>query len=130
MKQVINLNDEGRKLDSSLDTITIVKCLELIPGGKVLDVTGYKPETIKAGHIIIFNNQEGTYKPMPVAENGKEYADLPENCKPVGVLYRSVLTANPLVSVMVRGTVNQVTMPYSMKERFDEYLPLIRFTQD
>ncbi|MDO4691892.1 MAG: hypothetical protein Q4A64_03355 [Porphyromonadaceae bacterium] len=127
----MKLSGEPLTLDTSLDTVTIVKCLEQMVGGKVLETKGFSPEVIKAGHVIIRDQQNGKeYKPMPVASNGKDYDSLPSNHDVVGVAYCSVLTSRPLVPIMVRGSVNKVTSPYPITSELEGKLPLIRFTQD
>lgn len=126
----VDLNNGGETIDTSLDNIVIILMLECIIGGRTLDVTGFKPNVIKAGHIIIKETSTNEYKPMPVNETGDAYAELPEGHTVIGVAYSSTLTKKPFMTVMVRGTVNQVASPYPITDTIKTALPLIRFTQD
>lgn len=127
----VDLNNGEHVLDTSLDNVVIIQMLECIVGGRSLDVTDFKPSVISAGHIIIRDKQnEKGYKPMPVEENGSAYKALPSNHEIVGVAYSSALTAKPFITIMVRGTVNQVASPYPVTDAIKTALPLIRFTQD
>lgn len=126
-----NLNNTGTQVDSSNDSIVIVANLETIPGGKTLDTTGYTPEDIPAGHLVIEETATGVLKPMPV--NGNNYAALPASHTYKGVVVASVLTKKPFVGIMVRGTVNKNASKYgisSVLSAVKAALPLIRFTQD
>lgn len=127
----VKLNEEQMRVDTSLDNVTIIRCLELVVGGRVLDTSSFKGEVIKAGHIIIRDkNNTKEYKPMPVNAQGKAYESLPSNHEVVGVAYCSILASKPLASIMVRGTVNKATSPYPLTEELEQALPLIRFTQE
>lgn len=48
----------------------IVDNLQSIRGGRALDVTGFSPAVINAGHVIIKKDGEDVYKPMPVKGTG------------------------------------------------------------
>lgn len=125
------MNDESVRLNTTLDTVTIIKCLEQIVGGRVLDTKDFKPEVIHAGHIIIRDQQNGKeYKPMPVNSDGTAYESLPSNHDVVGVAYCTILKSKPLASIMVRGAVNKASSPYPVTSELEEALPLIRFTQE
>lgn len=127
----VRLNDEPIRVDTSLDNVTIISCLELMVGGRVLDTTGFKPEVIKAGHIIIRDKStKKEYKPMPVNSNGEAYESLPGTHEVVGVAYSSILSREPLATIMVRGSVNKVSSPYPVTSELEKALPLIRFTQE
>lgn len=124
----VDLNNGEEVIDTALDNVVIILMLECIVGGRSLNVTGFSPSVIKAGHIIIKKDNE--YKPMPVNEAGDAYAALPNGWSIVGVAYSSVLTKKPFMTIMVRGTVNQVASPYPVTDAIKTALPLIRFTQD
>lgn len=111
-------------IDSGNDSIVIVKNLEVIPGGRTLDTTGFAPEVIKAGHVIIEKTADGELLPLPVS------GTLPADHTYKGILVASVLTAKPFASIMVRGTVNKVAAPYTIAGAVETALPLIRFTKD
>lgn len=65
-----NLAYPGVEIIDGNDSIVIVDNLETIAGGRTLDVTGFTPEVIKAGHLIIQPTAGGEYKPMPVTVSG------------------------------------------------------------
>ena len=71
-----NLNNEREQIIFGDDSIVIQKYISGIKGGRTLDVTGFSEKVIKAGHIIIRKDSDGTYKPMPVTNDA--YAALPE----------------------------------------------------
>lgn len=63
-----NLTNSPESIISAKDSIVIRENRESIRGGRSLDTTGYIPETIKSGHVIIKETSSGTYKPMPTVE--------------------------------------------------------------
>lgn len=63
-----SLNDTPTSVDTSKDNIVIVDNLGSLPGGRTLDVTGFTPSVIKAGHVIIRETSGGSYKPMPATD--------------------------------------------------------------
>lgn len=63
-----NLVNEAISNGSSKDSIVIVDNFQSIRGGRTLDVTGYAPATIQAGHVIIKETSSGNLKPMPATE--------------------------------------------------------------
>jgi hypothetical protein len=69
MPVYVDLVDQGVQVDSSIDSIVIIQNDFSIPGGKALDVTGYAPDVLKAGHVIIKDGATPpNYKPMPATE--------------------------------------------------------------
>lgn len=62
-----NLNKDDIQIDFSNDSIVIMKNMETIPGGRTLDVSGFTPTVIKAGHVIIEKDSDGELLPMPLA---------------------------------------------------------------
>ena len=131
MSTTANLATQGAGYDTGNDTIVIVKVLEAIPGGKTLDVTGFSPDVIPAGHLIIEETSTGVLKPMPIS--GAAYAALPASHTYKGVLISTILTAKPFAGILVRGTVNKNASAYgiaSVLTAVKTALPLIRFTQD
>jgi hypothetical protein len=126
-----NLQDTPQSVDTSNDGIVIVANLETIPGGKTLDVTGFAPAVIPAGHLVIEETSTGVLKPMPVS--GAAYGSLPGSHTYKGVVVASILTAKPFASVLVRGSVNGNASTYaiaSVLTAVKAALPLIRFTKD
>jgi hypothetical protein len=67
---VANLTNEPKEIITGKDNIVIVDNFQSVRGGRTLDVTGFKPEVINAGHVIIRDGQSGEYRPMPVTEDG------------------------------------------------------------
>ena len=113
------------------DPIVIRNYVSGTKGGKVLDVTGFAEEYIKAGHIIIREKATDTYKPMPVS--GGAYTSLPSGCEYVGVAYATKSAKEPFVAIMYAGTVNDVASPYpvdGIKEAFLAAVPTIVFNHD
>lgn len=123
-----NLDNTKETVDTSNDSIIVIQNLETIPGGKTLDVTGFTPTVIKAGHIIIEETSSGNLKPMPVS--GADYAALPASHTYKGVLISSILTTKPFAAILVRGSVNKVASHYAVPAGAITALPLIRFTKD
>ena len=123
-----NLDNTKETVDTSNDSIIVIQNLETIPGGKTLDVTGFTPTVIKAGHIIIEETSSGILKPMPVS--GADYAALPASHTYKGVLISSILTTKPFAAILVRGSVNKVASHYAVPAGAITALPLIRFTKD
>lgn len=131
MSTTANLATQGAGYDTGNDTIVIVKVLEAIPGGKTLDVTGFSPDVIPAGHLIIEETSTGVLKPMPIS--GADYGALPASHTYKGVLISTILKAKPFAGILVRGTVNKNASAYgiaSVLTAVKTALPLIRFTQD
>lgn len=127
---VVKLNDNAdiTGFDAGLDSVTIMNYIEGIPGGRSLDVTGFAPKAIRAGHVVIKETATGNYKPMPVS--GDVYDALPAGHTIEGVVVASVITKEASVGIMVRGSVNQAASPYPVTDAIKQALPLIRFTQD
>jgi len=128
-----NLNMVGEKTQILFgnDTKVIEKHISDLAGGRVLDVTGFEGDTIYAGHVVISN---GTiYKPMPIASSGTAYDALPSGYNYVGVVYRSVSTKKPQVSILTNGEVNSELVPFPMTTimtAFKAACPMIVFVKD
>lgn len=128
----VNLNNEAQQIITGNDNIVIVDNFQSVRGGRTLDVTGFTPKIINAGHIII-KDSEGEYKPMPVNAEGTAYAALPEEHTYAGVLIASIPTNKAFAGIMIRGTVNSNASPYplaSILSAVKTALPLIVFTSD
>jgi hypothetical protein len=131
MSTTADLITQGSSYDTGNDSIVIVKVLEAIPGGKTLDVTGFTPDVIPAGHLLIEETATGVVKPMPIS--GANYGALPASHTYKGVLISTILKSKPFAGIMVRGTVNKNASFYgiaSVLTAVKTALPLIRFTQD
>jgi len=123
-----NLDNTRERVATSNDSIVIVSNLETIPGGKTLDVTGFTPDVINSGHVVIEETATGILKPMPVT--GNAYGELPIGHTIKGVVIASILKTKPFAAVLVRGSVNKVASPYPVTAAIATALPLIRFTKD
>lgn len=142
MKQ--DLSAKKEQIVFGNDSVVIPKYISGIEGGRTLDMTGYTDKVLKAGHVIITDGK-GTYKPMPVTpetttEEGESavttpagYGTLPTGYSYAGVLYRSILTADPAASIMTWGKVNSEAAPYPMTTilaAFKTACPHIEFVKD
>lgn len=128
-----NLNNDTVAVDTGNDSIVIVDNFQSIRGGRTLDVTGFGPTVINAGHVIIKETATGEYKPMPLATNDTVYDALPAGHTYAGILIASILTAKPFAGILVRGTVNPAAAPFSMTTilaAVKTALPLIDFRED
>ncbi len=136
------LTHSGSSVETSLDSIVIVDNFQSIRGGFSLDVTGFAPLLIHAGHPIIEETATGALKPMPVASE-TAFAALPAGHTYAGVAINTVLTDKAMIGIMVRGTVNHVaftagataTTPYyyaytTILTAIRAALPLIDFRGD
>lgn len=110
-----NLVNEKTKIVTGIDSVVIRQYIGGITGGRTLDMTDFKGDVIKAGHLVIrVADGDGgyTYKPMPV--DGKAYKALPASHEYVGVVVCSKPTNEPLVGIMDDGRVNDKAMPYPL----------------
>lgn len=115
------------------DPIVIRHELDDLKGGVVLDTTDYAEEFIYAGHPIIRDVETGlTFKPFPVADGA--LGTLPEGYEYVGVVIRTKPTAEPIVSVMTAGEVNDKALKFPLtaeiKEAIKAAVPTLRWEHD
>lgn len=108
-----NLNNAAVSLDTGNDSIVIVEFISGKVGGVTLDVTGFTPDIIPAGHVIIQETATGNYKPFPIS--GAAYSTLPSlhTISPY-VTVASVLTSKAFVGLMDRGVVNPNAQKYTI----------------
>lgn len=131
MGVVASLNNQTQGFDTGKDTIVVPRVFETVIGGRTLDTTGYSPEIIKAGSVVIKEDSTGEHKPMPVNSGGTAYTALPSGHSFVGVVISTVETKKPFVGICVRGTVNEAASPYPLTTTIKEGLsPLIRFIKE
>lgn len=107
-----DLNNSAVTIDTSKDSVVIVDRFATIRGGRTLDVTGFVPDVISAGHPIIVETSSGTHKPMPLNGGATAYAALPTGHTYAGILDGSILKSKPFAGVLTQGTVNPVAAPY------------------
>lgn len=125
-----SLNDEKKSFDTGNDTIVVPLVLETVIGGRTLDTTGYTPETIKAGSVVIVEDATGNHKPMPVNSGATAYAALPSGHSEVGVVISTVDTKKPFVGISIRGNCNEVASPYPPTTAIKNALPRINFFKE
>ncbi len=114
-----------------LDPIVIRKYVAGIQGGKVLDVSDYSEEYVRAGHVIIHDTTADTYKPLGVSEGA--YVALPDGCEYAGVCTATKSVKCPFVGIMYSGEVNDVASPYAVddiKEALKTALPTLVYLHD
>lgn len=119
----VNLTSKT-SVDTTNDSVVIVKHIEGIPGGRTLDVTGFGDEEISAGHVIIKETATGEYKPLPVT------GSLPASHTYAGILVSSLKTDKAQAAIMVRGTVNEAYCKYAVPSGAKTALTLIRFISE
>lgn len=110
------------------DSVVVRTITSTLEGGRVLDMTGFEGNVVEAGHVIIKNTLEGTYKPMPVS--GGAYSSLPGGYEYVGILISSVTKADPFAAILNAGQVCEPAMPYALgaiKASFKQAVPTIVF---
>ena len=127
---VLNHSNGINGFDAGVDSVTIMRFIEGIPGGRSLNVEGFALPVIKAGHVVIKETATGDFKPMPVNAAGDAYEALPSGHTIEGVVVASVTKELAMVGIMVRGSVNEVASPYPVTAAIKSALPLIRFAQD
>lgn len=128
-----DLANEPTQIIQGNDSIVIVNNLQAIRGGRTLDVTGFTPTVIKAGHVIIKETATGNLKPMPLNVGATAYGTLPVDHTYEGILIATILTAKAFAGVLLRGTVNPVACPFPMATILTAVktaLPLIDFRKD
>jgi len=128
-----NLHNELEGIIASHDNKVIVDQFQEIRGGRSLDVTGFTPEVIYAGHPIIKDTATGDYKPFPLNVSNDGYGTLPADHTYVGILNASILTKKPAAGILVRGTVNPNAMQFdasAILAALKTALPLIDFRTD
>ncbi len=110
-----DLTNAGTSIITGKENVVIRSCLETIKGGKTLDVTGFGPAVINAGHVIIRETTGSkNYKPMPLATNDTVYAALPANHEYAGILRANILKERPFAAIMVRGSFNPAASPFDV----------------
>jgi hypothetical protein len=132
-KPYATLNNETELVHEGMDSIVIRQYIAGIKNGKTLDVTGFAPDAIKAGHVVIRDVVNDIYKPMPLNEAGTAYGSLPANHEYAGVVVATVSKKHPMVGIMYAGEVNDVASPYSVdsiKSAIKSALPQLVFMHD
>lgn len=95
------------------DDVIIQKLIADIAGGRTIDFTGWTPDLIKAGTVIVKGTVSSAtvYRPHPItagtAPNPDTYSTLAEGWSVVGILYRTITRSNPQGSILIQGVVNE-----------------------
>jgi len=108
----VNLNNTPQNIGTGRDSIVIVDNFQSIRGGRSLNVTGFTPKVIEAGHVIIKETATGDHKPMPINAGATAYAALPAGHTYAGILIATIETSKAFAGIMVRGTINPVAAPF------------------
>jgi hypothetical protein len=66
---VADLTNDTQGLLTGNDNIVIVDNFQSIRGGRTLDTSGFTPEVIRAGHVIVKETATGEHKPMPTTKD-------------------------------------------------------------
>ena len=125
---ITSLNRDSYLIDDGNDYKVIVRDLADVPGGRSLDMTGWTPDVIRAGHIIKHNTTTDEYAPLGITgSNSDTYASLEEYEEYAGVLKVSVTKDRPLAAIMTMGEVNAAASPYPVTSTIAAGLPQIKF---
>jgi len=133
MGAIADINSTKSAFGFYVDSVVIRNYLGGILGGKTLDMTDYPNDVLKAGHVVIRNTTDDTYKPMPLNEAGDAYGSLPDGCEYVGVTVASVPKDRPFVGIMHTGSVNDLACEFAIdgiKAAVKTALPTLVFEHD
>lgn len=135
-----NLRSPEVIITDGKDGLVVVNNYTSKRGGTSLDVTGFAPLNIRAGHVIIKETATGNFKPMPVTGTGAStaYGTLPANHTYAGHAVNTVLTARAMVGVMYQGEINDLVIDAangiydltSIKTALKAALPQMMYTGD
>lgn len=134
-----NLSNTPVTIQDGKDGLVVVNNYTSKRGGASLDVTGFAPLNIRAGHVII-KDASGNFKPMPVTGTGAStaYGTLPSNHTYAGHAVNTVLTAKAMVGIMYHGEINDLVIDAangiydiaSIKTALKTALPQMMYTGD
>jgi len=133
MPATTSLNNTGYQINTGKESVVIKKYEDGYEGGRSLDVTGFVPTVISAGHVIIMETSTKTFKPMPLAAGEAAYAALPAGHEYVGILVASVTKEKPMAAILTKGTINPNATPVPMTAilaAFKTAKPLIDWRAD
>ena len=124
----VSLNRDNYLIDDGNDSKVIITDLAGIPGGRALDMSGWTPDVLKAGHIIKHNTATDVYAPLGITgSNNDAYASLDDNEEYAGVLKVSILKDKPMAAILTIGEVNAAASPYAVSDTIKAGLPQIKF---
>lgn len=130
-----NLSNDSSQILTGNGSIVIIDNFQSVRGGRTLDVTGFTPDVINAGHVIIKETATGVHKPMPLNGGATAYTTLPTGHEYAGILISSILKTKPFAGILIRGTVNSnvAVQPFpiaTILAAVKTALPLIDFRED
>jgi hypothetical protein len=131
MSTTVNLSNPGTSMTTGKDSIIVSDNHRAIRGGRSLDVTGFAPDVIPEGHVIIRETATNTYKPMPVS--GAAYAALPNGHEYAGINVASIRKERPFAGISYECTVNRLASVYPtapIEAAIKAALPNIHFGND
>ena len=67
-----SLNRDSYLINDGNDSKVIIRNLAAIPGGVTLDMTGWTPDVVRAGHIIKKNTDTGAYSPLGITGSNND----------------------------------------------------------
>ena len=115
-----DLVNSGNTLDTTKDNVIIVNLIETLPGGRSLNVDGFTPTEISAGHVIT-KDEDNNFYPLPTT------GSLPSGHSYAGILVASIKTSKPMAAIMTRGTVNEAYYSGTYAAAVKSALSLIHF---
>ncbi len=140
----VNLKGQSVTIDSGNDCIVITECLAELQGGRSVTVpASVTGNTIKAGHIVVKDDESGDYELLALNSDGDAYDQdsettgsgndavttysLPAGKTAVGVVKASANKEKPLVAIMTQGQVCEAALPIAVTEIIKAALPRIEF---
>lgn len=140
----VNLKGHEVTIETGNDCVVITKCLAELQGGRSVTVpTSVKDSTIKAGHVVVKDDDSGDYELLELNSDGDEYEldsettgtgqdavttySFPAGKSAVGVVKASVLAEKPLVAIMTQGQVCEAALPIAVTAEIKAALPHIEF---
>lgn len=120
----VEISKNVREFGDGADAIVLTQVLADIPGGVSLDVTGYKGDTIRTGHVVV-KTKEGAYKPLNVT--GEKYDAVADGETPVGLVISSVSKKDARVGVMTMGQANGKAIKPAVPDAVQKALAHIQF---
>lgn len=120
----VSLNRDNYLIDDGNDSKVVITDLAGIPGGRALDMTGWTPDVVKAGHIIK-QTASGEYAPLGVSDGA--YVSLSDGESYAGVLKVSILKDKPMAAILTMGEINAAASPYPVTDTIKAGLPQIKF---
>ncbi len=140
----VNLKGQSVTIDCGNDSIVITKCLAELQGGRSVTVpVSVTGTAIKAGHIVVQDDESGDLELLALNSDGDQYDQdsettgsgdeavttysFPAGKTAVGVVKNSVLKDKPLVAVMTQGQVCAAALPYEATDIIKAAMPRIEF---